>query len=330
MGFDRRAGRGVEHQVRRRINEVAHIPVPRARQGVVFGEPSEELHPQRVPADQTRDNGGCPQPGRYRAGAVNGRVRAAGRYHHQQDQARQGGIGQQFGPGEQLRGGQQAQPPAIRRGAAATGEDPQQGMDHQRRQSGELEVVVADAGIHQGRGEPVEGSADGRRAYAGSPPAQHPQQAGRRPGESQCQHERQADLRPGPKRHRGKQDGRQQERRVPHQVHALRCVQRGADQGGQMSVLYRRGCVMQVPDECGDVMDIAGRRASGRVGPQLPGQVDGASQVTAGDQPLRVGGAQPPPGAGRRVDGHVFGVTGGRDRGHRQAQVCRDGRSRYM
>ena len=105
------------------------------------------------------------------------------------------------------------------------------------------------------------------------------------PGEAGRQQDGQAGLRAGQQRHRSQQHPGEQDRRVPHQVDALRRVQAGGDQGREPAVRDRRGAVAHEPGEQVGVAGVARHHPSRGIGPQPPGQREGSQQVQAHDQP---------------------------------------------
>ncbi len=176
----------------------------------------------------------------------------------------------------------------------AAGDDAQQGVDQQRRQHRELEVVVADCRRDQGRGEPVHRPAERRGADPDAPAPQHPVHRGRRSGVAQREQQGQAGLCPGQQGHRGQQHAREQQRCVPHQVDAVRRVHRGGDQGRQAAVRHRLRRIADEPREQVDVGDVPDLHPRGGVGPQPPGHRHRAEQVQGHHQPRRPWpGAQP-------------------------------------
>ncbi len=179
------------------------------------------------------------------------------------------------------------EPQARAHRPASAGGDPKQRVDDQRRHRGELHVVVTLAGVDQGGREAVERAAQGGRADADPPPAQDQEQAGRRQGEAGGQGQGQADLRAGQQRDRGQQDAGQQERGVPHQVHAVRRVHRLGDQGRQPAVGDRRRAVPHEPGELVDIAQVTDLRPAGRVEPEPPGDGQRPDQVAPDDQQAR-------------------------------------------
>ncbi len=281
------AGRG--HERRGPVPVVVRLP-----RAAVLGQRPVELHPQGVAADHQRDAGRHGQAGRAAAHRPGYRVRDHHGHHHEHHDGGQGRIHQQFFPDEELRRGQQAQPDPGLDGVAPAGDDAQQGVDQQRRQHRELEVVVADRGRDQGRGEPVHRPAERRGADPDAPAPQHPVHRRRRSGVAQREQQGQAGLRAGQQGHRGQQHAREQQRRVPHQVDAVRRVHRGGDQGRQAPVRHRLRRIPDEPREQVDVGDVSDLHARGGVGPQPPGHRDRAEQVQGQDQPRRPRpGAQP-------------------------------------
>ena len=234
------------------------IPVPRA---AVLGQRAVELHPERVSADHQRHRG-CGRQARHAAANTPGdSARVHHGHHDDQHAGREDGVDQQFFPDEELRGDQHAQPDAGLDGVTAARDDPQPGVDHQRRQHRELEMVVADRGGQHRRGEPVHGPAERGRDDPHSPAPQHPVHRGRRSGKAQREQQGQAGLRAGQQRHRGQQHARQQQGRVPHQVDAVRRVHRGGDESGQAPVRDRLRGIPDEPAEQVDVGDVADLRA---------------------------------------------------------------------
>ena len=146
---------------------------------------------------------------------------------------------------------------------------------------------MAEPGVDHRRGEPVHRAAEGGGRDAGPPPPQHKEQGGGRPGQAQRQHQGEAGLRPGKQRHRGQHDPGQQEGCVPHQVDALRRVQRGRDQGWEPPVADRRRRIAHVPGEQVDVVRVADLQPSRRIGPQPGGHRHRRGQIAAQDQPRR-------------------------------------------
>ena len=229
-----------------------------------------------------------------------------GQYGGQQ-QPGQGRGQQQFVGGEQLRGGQQAEPGTIppRRGRAQG--KPQPGVDDQRRQHRELDVVVADGGLEQRRGEPVDGPGKRGPAGAGLPAAQHHEHAGRRAREPGREEHGEAGLRAEQQRDRGEEDARQQHRGVPHQVDPGGRVHRRGDQRGQAAVRNRGRVVAQEPGEQVGVVRVPGHVARGQVGPPPPGHRHRADQVAGADDRGGAAARSRPvrPVAGRRRAGRA-------------------------
>ena len=244
-----------------------------------------ELHPQRVPADHQRDRERHGQPERDRAGALDHGPRPLDREHQRQHDAGHGRVDEHFLADEHLGADQQAEPGAGPHRSPAAGEQPQQRVDHQRREHREHQVVVAEPGVDHGRGEPVHRAAEAGRRDARPPPAQQQEQRGRRPGQAQRQHHGEAGLRPGQQRHRSQQDPGQQQGCVPHQVDALRRVQGGREQGRKAAVADRRRRIAHVPGEQVDVVRVAELHPARRVGPQPGGHRHRGEQVAAQDQP---------------------------------------------
>ena len=143
------AGRVRQHGGRRldEAGQVVLVVVGRER-AAALAERAEELHPQRIARDRSghRDPGAdadrdVPDPAGYRG-------RPGCGHHHGEDHRGHGRVKQQFLGDEELGGRQQAEPDAAAgrgppAGAAAPGRQPQRGVDDQRREDRELQIVVA-------------------------------------------------------------------------------------------------------------------------------------------------------------------------------------------
>ncbi len=309
-GGRRGAARRVEQQVARWGHERGDVVLEEVGQerAAALGQRAEELHPQRVAAQQQRDPGRDPEPGRHGPEPADRSARLPGGEHRDQQHPGDPGEQQQFLRGEQLRRDQQAQPeagaqclprgatpqtppraparlpfplhgrpPAGRRGwhrlppptspspsdsaSPFTQAQAQQRIDDQRRQDGQLEVVVTDRRVQQGRGEAVDRAGQGGGAEAHLPAPQHVEQAGRGPGEAHGGQQGQGGLRPERQRHRREQHPGQQQEGVPHHVDALRRVHGRGDQRGQAQVRHGGGVVAEEPGEQVGVVRVAGDRA---------------------------------------------------------------------
>ena len=283
-GFGR-AGVRVKQQRIRRHDEPAEIAGQRGPQLAVLGQRAGELRPQRVPVEEQEHHRRDGQPGQALAGAPRHFPGAAQRERHHQDQARDHRVDEELFPDEQLRGAQQPEPEAGPDAAPATGDQAGDGIDDQRRQDRELQMVMAEARRHERRGKPVDRPAERGRAETRPPPPQHPEQGGRRPREAQRQRHGQADLRAPQQRHRRQQHPWQQERRVPHQVDADWRVHRGREQRGQLPVRHSRRRVLHEPREQVHVAAVAGLHAASRIDPQPAGDHQRADEVAGQDEP---------------------------------------------
>ena len=172
----RRAARGMEEQVRRRRHEprrLVHVVIRRIERAVL-DERSAELSPQRRPGQRERDGAADDEPGRRGQDPPYRRGRPGGGQGDHREHPGQGGDQGDFLADEQLRGDQQAEPgtgphrrghpaspatasPATARPATASpvgclpdrrvqraGRQPDAGVDDQRRQEAQQQVVVAD------------------------------------------------------------------------------------------------------------------------------------------------------------------------------------------
>jgi hypothetical protein len=175
----------VDELVRRGHDEGRQVvlEVVQHERAAVLAQRAEELHPQRVAGDHRGHARGHGQPGRHPPGRGRHRARAAGREHRDEQEPGDGRGGQDLLGDEQLRRHQQAQPQAAAHGAGTARRQPQDEVDHQRRQHGELQVVVADGGVQHRRGEPVDRAAERRGRRADVPAPQHGEHGQRGPGE---------------------------------------------------------------------------------------------------------------------------------------------------
>ncbi len=181
--------------------------------------------------------------------------------------------------------------------AAAAGDQPQQGIDDERQQDRELQVVVPHRGDAQRGGEAEDGPGQGRRDQAGAPPAGHPEHGGGRAREPQRQYEGEGGLGADGQGQRGEHHAGQQERCVPHQVDTLRRVQCRGDQVREPSVGNRRGLIPHEPGEQVDVVQT--RHGPARPGPGWPGRPTGARSGSPRPAGNRPGSARSPPGCRR-------------------------------
>ena len=141
--------------------------------------------------------------------------------------------------------------------------------------------------LQQGRGEPVHGPGQRRSPDADPPAAQHPEHDRRRSRETGRGQDGQADLRAEQAGHRREQSGRQQQRGVPHQVDAPRCIHPGRDQGGQPTVPHSHRRVPHEPGVQVGVMRIPRHHPRRGICPQPPRHHHARKQVTAPDRDTR-------------------------------------------
>ena len=166
---------------------------------------------------------------------------------------------------------------------------------------------MADRGLRERRREPVDRTAQRSGRDTDLPPPQYPEQGHRRTRESCRRQNGQADLRPGNPGHRSENHSWQQQRSVPHQVDARRCVQRGRHQRWQPAVPDRCRRLLHEPGGLIGVVRITGHQARCRIAPQVPGQRHCSGQVA---QRFHRGRSAPDP-RGMRGNGPVAAASAG-------------------